>query len=317
MKSTEKELTKGAFQVRLKELKFTLKKIRESPLSMAGLSLVILFLAIAALAPVLAPPKMYDPFMIPIPKQYVREPAPPSWENPFGTTTWQTDIYYGCIWGTIHAFRLGIFIVIPIVLIGVVIGLISGYYGGIIDEILMRITDIILAFPSLILIMALIVAFVTVELPITFTGIKRLDAAIIAIILVGWPGYARLVRSEVLRVKAEDYIEAAKASGSSDLRIIVKHIIPNTIYSLIIVASLDFGTIILTAAALSFLGLGAPLGYADWGQLIYTAMDWISRGFKYWWTYTFPGLFITLYALGWNLLGDAFRDILDPLYRRR
>jgi len=321
MKNQKRKEYKGSMQIRLKELKFTFKKLIESPLSIAGLALVITFSAIAILAPILAPPKMTDPFLIPPPtyygSTYVREPSPPSPQHPFGTTTWQTDIFYGCIWGTIHAFRLGIVIVLPLIIIGAIIGLIAGYYGGIIDEILMRITDIVLAFPSLILIMALIVAFVTIELPFTLTGFKRLDAAVLAIILVGWPRYARLVRSEVLIVSSEDYVEAARAAGASDLRIIIKHIIPNSIYSIIIVGSLDFGTIVLTAAALSFLGLGAPLGYADWGQLIYAAMDWVSRGFRYWWTYTFPGLFITLYALGWNLLGDAFRDILDPLYRRR
>ncbi|MEM3788798.1 MAG: ABC transporter permease, partial [Candidatus Bathyarchaeia archaeon] len=179
------------------------------------------------------------------------------------------------------------------------------------DEIIMRFTDIILAFPGLILTMALIVT-------LTRTGQwTRIDAAILSIILVGWPSYTRLIRGEVLRVRTEDYIEAAKASGASDLRIITRHILPNAIYPVIIVASLDFGSIVLFAAALSFLGLGAPPRYADWGQLINMSINWATYGFKYWWTFMYPGLFITLFCLGWNLLGDAFRDILDPLYRRR
>jgi len=308
---------KRGMQPRIKEVKFTLRKLKESPLSLVGLGLVIFFAIIAILAPVLAPPKMYDPFLIPPTESYSREPRPPSPALPFGTTSWGTNLYYGCIWGTIHAFRVGIVILVPILIIGLVIGLVSGYYGGVIDETLMRFTDIIIAFPSLILIMALIVAFVSIRLPISLTGTARLDAAVLAIILVGWPGYTRLIRGEVLRVKSEDYIEASRASGASDFRIIIKHILPNTVYPIIIVASLDFGSIVLTTAALSFLGLGAPIGYSDWGQLIYTSMDWVSSINRYWWTFTFPGLFITLYALGWNLLGDAFRDILDPLYRRR
>jgi peptide/nickel transport system permease protein len=318
MSSRFAEFKKG-MQPRIKELKFTLSKIKSSTLSLIGLALIATFTAIAilALTRTLAPPKMYDPFLIPPSPPYTREPKPPSPEHPFGTTSWKTDLYYGCIWGTVHAFRLGIVILTPILVVGLAIGLIAGYYGGILDEILMRFTDIIMSFPSLILIMALVVAFSTVRLPITFTGTSRLDAAVLAIILVGWPGYTRLIRGEVLRVKAEDYIEAARASGASDIRILIKHIVPNSIYPIIVVASLDFGTMVLTAAALSFLGLGVPLGYSDWGQLIYQSMDWISSGFAYWWTYIIPGLFITLYVLGWNLLGDAFRDILDPLYRRK
>lgn len=317
MSSRRFEDFKRSMGPRIKEFKFTMKKIRESPLSLVGLSLVIFFGIIAVLAPVLAPPKMYDPFLIPPPQSYTREPKPPSQQNPFGTTSWQTDLYYGCVWGTIHAFRIGFVTVVPILIIGLAIGLIAGYYGGIIDEILMRFTDIIIAFPSLILIMALIVALVTIKLPFSITGNGRLDAAVIAIILVGWPGYTRLIRGEVLRVRTEDYVEAARASGASDLRIIFRHILPNTIYPIIIVASLDFGSMVLTTAALSFLGLGAPLGYSDWGQLIFTSMDWVSSLNRYWWTFTIPGIFITLYVLGWSLLGDAFRDILDPLYRRK
>ena len=302
---------------RLKEIKFTLKKIKGSPLSIFGLGLVIFFLTISALAPVLAPPKGYDPFLIPTTGEYGREPKPPSPEHPFGTSTWQTDIYYGCIWGTIHAFRMGIFVEVVTVIVGVILGLTSAYYGGIIDEIVMRFTDIILAFPGLILIMALVVALSRTALPVSMTGNNRLDAAILGIILVGWPGYTRLIRGEVLRVKSEDYVEASRASGASDFRIILKHIIPNAIYPVIIVASLGFGSIVLTAASLSFLGLGAPVGFADWGQLIYASSDWISSGLRYWWTFLIPGTFIILFVLGWNLLGDAMRDILDPLYSRK
>jgi len=306
---------KKSVQPTLKELKFTLKKVRESPMSLVGIGLVSFFIAISILAPVLAPPvdqrgyPLRDPFEIPG-ELSTSLPSPPDAKYPFGTTTGRLNIYYGCIWGTIYAFRLGLLVISAVLLVGVVLGLIAGYYGGVIDEIIMRFTDIILAFPGLILTMALIVALAK-------SGWARIDAAILALILVGWPGYTRLIRGEVLRVKTEDYIEASRASGSSDLRIMLRHILPNAIYPIVIVASLDFGSIVLFAAALSFLGLGAPPRYADWGQLINQSVNWAPYGLQYWWTFVFPGLFITLFCLGWNLLGDAFRDILDPLYRRK
>jgi peptide/nickel transport system permease protein len=146
-------------------------------------------------------------------------------------------------------------------LIGLLIGIVAAYYGGWMDEVLMRLTDIVLAFPGLILSMALIVVLVP-------TGFARLDAVMLSLTIVGWPGYARLIRGEILRVKNEDYVEAAKSVGCSDIRIITRHILPNSIYAVLIVFTLDMGTIVLAAAALSFLGLGASVGYADWGQII-------------------------------------------------
>ena len=309
---------KKGMQPTFKELRFTLRKIRESPLLLVGVTLVSFFIAIAILAPVLAPPVTPQGFPLPDPfeiyfdtnEKYVSMPQPPSAKYPFGTTTGAINLYYGCIWGTIYAFRLGIIVIAATLSIGISLGLIAAYYGGLMDEIIMRFTDIVLAFPGLILTMALIVA-------LSRRGWSNIDAAILGITLVGWPGYTRLIRGEVLRVKTEDYVEASRASGSSDLRIMLRHILPNAIYPIIIVASLDFGSIVLFAAALSFLGLGAPPRYADWGQLISQAQDWISYGLQYWWTFIIPGVFITLFCLGWNLLGDAFRDILDPLYRRK
>jgi peptide/nickel transport system permease protein len=162
--------------------------------------------------------------------------------------------------------------------------------------------------------MALIVVLVPM-------GINRLDAVILSIVIIGWPGYARLIRSEVLRVKNEDYIEAAKSIGCSDIRVITKHIIPNSIYPIIIMASLDIGSIVILAAALSFLGLGAPAGFADWGWMISVARNFIYSSpinpYQYWYVFIIPGIFISLFVLGWNLLGDAFRDILDPTLRRK
>jgi peptide/nickel transport system permease protein len=295
---------------RMKDLRFTLRKIRRSPLSLVGIGLVSFFAVMAIIAPLIAVPTQRDPFLIPPSATSEFEPKAPNELHPFGTTTTQIDVYYGCVWGARSAFRLGIIVIAGTLAVGLTLGLIAGFYGGIIDELIMRFTDIILAFPGLILVMALIIALAQ-------RGIDRIDAATLGILIVGWPGYTRLIRGEVLRVKTEDYIEAARASGASDLRIVGKHILPNAIYPVVIVASLDFGTIVLFFAALSFLGLGAPMRYADWGQLIQRSTSWLQSGLKYWWTWFYPGLFITLFCLGWNLLGDAVRDILDPLYRRK
>jgi len=295
---------------RFKELKFILRRIRESPLSIAGIIIVIFFTLIAVMAPVLAPPRPgRDPYIIPR-DGYFPEPQPPSIKHPFGTAEGQYDLYYGVIWGTRAAYRIGVTVVAVNALIGILIGSLAGYYKGVIDELLMRITDIIFAIPGLILAMALVVAF----------G-PGLNSITLALILVGWPTYARLIRGEVLKISSEDFVEAAKAVGCSDLRVIIRHILPNSIFPLLIMASLDIGSIVIIAAALSFLGLGAPEGYADWGQLIALSRNWITgrpdNPFAYWHVYTIPGLFLFTFVMGWNLLGDAFRDVLDPMIRRR
>ncbi|MCD6231763.1 ABC transporter permease [Candidatus Aerophobetes bacterium] len=295
---------------RIKEIKFSFNRFKKSPLSLMGLTLIIFFLGIAIFAPQLAPPKYpHNPYRIPR-DGYSAIPRPPSPEHPFGTTEGQYDIYYGVIWGTRTAFRVGLTVVGSILVIGIILGSISGYYGGVVDEVIMRIVDTFMSLPTLVLAMALVSAL----------G-RSLDNVMKALIIVGWPSYARLVRGDILSVREEDYVEAARAVGCSNLRIIFRHVLPNAIYPLLIMASLDIGAMVLTAAALSFLGLGAPVGYADWGQMTSFARNWIvgppDNPLAYWYTITIPGLFILFFVLGWNLLGDAFRDILDPRLRRR
>src|SRR5207245_5160493 len=146
-----------------------------------------------------------------------------------------------------------------------------------------------------------------------------LGGVVVAIAVVGWPVYARLRRGGILSVKQRDYVEAARAPEAVDLRTILRHVVPNTIYPFLVYAAVDTVVIVLVAAALSFLGLGAEVGYADWGQLINMSRSWIlgvpGNPFVYWYTVVFPGIVIFLFVLGWNLLGDAFRDILDPRLR--
>jgi len=304
-------------QPQLKEVGFTLRLARKSSLSIIGAAIVLFYVFIAIFAPILAPPgdisQGGDPMMIWHHGESLI-PTAPNPANPFGTTQGQFDIYYGSIWGARSALRIGILVAGGSLLIGLLIGILAAYYGGWMDEVLMRLTDIVLAFPGLILSMALIVVLVP-------NGVQRLDAVMLSLTIVGWPGYARLIRGEILRVKNEDYVEAAKSVGCSDFRIIGRHILPNSIYAVLIVFTLDMGTIVLAAAALSFLGLGASVGYADWGQIIALSMNWIygnpAAPFAYWFTFVIPGLFISIFVLGWNLLGDALRDVLDPTLRRK
>jgi peptide/nickel transport system permease protein len=292
-------------------MKFFLHNLKKNPLSIVGITLVLAFMLIALFAPLIAPTPegQYNAYMIPR-DGYSPTPQPPSSSHLFGTTQGQYDIFYGVIWGTRTAFQIGLVVIGATLVIGIVLGSIAGYIGGVIDEVIMRITDIFLAFPSLILAMA-----ITIALGPSITTIM------LALIIVSWPSYARLVRGDILTAREEDYIQAAKGVGASNLRIIVRHILPNSIYPVLIVASLDIGAVVLSAAALSFLGLGVPEGYADWGQMISFSRNWIvgtsTNAFAYWYTVAIPGVFIFLFVLGWNLLGDAFRDILDPRLSRR
>jgi peptide/nickel transport system permease protein len=285
------------------------KRMRKNPLSVAGFLLIVFFVAVAVLAPILAPPPSSSRNAYLIPQEgFASDPRPPQARHPFGTTEGQYDLYYGIIWGTRTAFRVSLVVIAISVAVGLVLGGISGYYGGRIDELVMRVTDIFLAFPGLVL--AVVVVAVL--------G-RSLDNVMIAIAIVNWPVYARLLRGDILGVRSRDFVEAARAMGGSDIRIIFKHVIPNSIYPFLVFGSLDVGLIVLTAAALSFLGLGAEVGYADWGMLINLSRNWIlgapGNPFAYWYVVIFPGLAIFLFVLGWNLLGDAFRDILDPRLR--
>ncbi|MCK5200065.1 MAG: ABC transporter permease, partial [Spirochaetales bacterium] len=235
---------------------------------------------------------------------------PPSADHPLGTMEQQYDILYGIIWGTRSAFKIGFTVVLINLIIGTVLGSIAGYYGGLFDEIIMRITDMFYALPFLVVAMALVVAI----------G-RGLQSIIIVMIILGWPTYTRMIRGDILIIREKDYILAARASGTSDLKIIIKHILPNSVYSVLIVASMNIGATVLTAAALSFLGLGAETGYADWGQMVSMCRNWIvgppDARLAYWYVVFIPGFVIALFVLGWNLLGDAARDVFDPKMRRK
>jgi peptide/nickel transport system permease protein len=285
-----------------------IKELLENPLSLTGVILVLFFAVIAIAAPLIAPPAdPRDPHEIPR-DGFLAEPKPPNEEHPFGTSEGQYDIFYGVIWGARTAFRVGLVVTGAALVVGMTVGTLAGYYGGWVDELLMRVVEIFMAFPFLL-------AAITLAAVLQPKIGKGLVVGMIALIAFGWMGYARLIRSDILSVKEREYVHAAQAVGASDLRIIFRHVLPNAIFPTLVMASMDVGSYVLTFSFLSFLGLGAPKGYADWGQLISFARNWIPVLSRYWYIMVYPGFAILLFVLGWNLLGDAFRDILDPRMR--
>ncbi len=295
---------------RLRELRFTLIRIFRSPTAILGFALLTIFVGVAVLAPYLAPPKYpHNPYRMPH-KGYSPIPKPPNDKHILGTTSGQYDIFYGVVWGTRTAFKIGLFVVGIAALVGVTLGVIAGYYGGIIDEILMRFVDIIFAIPLLVMAMAIVVAF----------G-RGLDNIMIALAMVVWRNYVRVMRSGILTLRDQDFVQAAKIMGVSDLKIMFRHILPNAIYPVLVIAFMDMGSMVITASFMSFVGLGAPKGYADWGQMVALARNYIvgppDDPFKFWYTVVFPGGCIVLFVLAWNLIGDALRDAFDPKLRRR
>jgi peptide/nickel transport system permease protein len=293
-----------------------LKALFKNPVSVTGMVLIALFALTAIFAPVIVnvlEPSIAqsanpaNPYLIPR-TGYVPQPAPPDAIHPLGTTEGQFDILYGIVWGTRTAFLVGILITGITLLIGMTVGTVSAFYGGTVDEAIQRVVEIFLAFPYLLAAITL----AAVLGPKVHNGIVT---GMIALTAFGWPSYARLVRGDVLAIKERDYVLAAHSVGVRDLRMILRHILPNAMYSVLVVASLDIGTYVLSFAALSFLGVGAEIGYADWGQMLSFARNWIPDLATYWWILVYPGSALILYVLAWNLVGDAFRDALDPKMR--
>ena len=286
-----------------------IKQIIYNPLALCGCILLFFFGMVAIFAPYIAPPHSHNSYMIPH-KGFSSTPKPPNMNHYFGTSSGQYDIFYGVVWGTRTAFKIGLYVVAVASLIGIAIGTIAGYFGGIIDEIIMRFVDIIWTIPTLVLAMAIVVAF----------G-RGLENVMLALALISWRWYVRVMRSEILSLREQDFIHAAKMMGVSHIRIMIRHILPNAIYPIFILASMDMGTMVVTASFMSFVGLGAPKGYADWGQMVALSRNYIigppDDPFRYWYTVFFPGGCIILFVLSWNIIGDALRDIYDPKMQTR
>jgi peptide/nickel transport system permease protein len=261
------------------------------PLALVGLIIISVLILVAVLAPVIAP---FDPY------QQVAEDRlqPPGSRYLFGTDDMGRDVFSRVIYGSRLSLAAAAVVLVLSMSSGIVIGAVAGYVGGRLDEVLMRITDMFLAFPAMVLAMVIASAL----------GPSLLNA-MIAIAVVWWPWYARLIRGQILSLKTMEYVEAAKALGAGNVRILWKYILPNCTAPLIVQATLDSGYAILTTASLSFIGVGALAPTPEWGSMISIGRSYILGQ---WWYPTFPGLAIFLAVAGFNLLGDGLRDILDP-----
>ena len=258
--------------------------------------IVLLLILMAVLAPWLAP---YDPYAINVKDRL----QPPNWTHPFGTDDLGRDLFSRIIYGARTTIQTGVVVVFIAASLGSLIGLISGYYGGTVDLIIMRVIDIMLAFPYILLALAIVA-----------TLGPSLQNALIAIGLAYVPGWARFVRGNVLTISKQEYVTAALATGTRARRVIRRHILPNVLSSIIVLASLDFPAAVLSTAALSYVGLGAQPPTAEWGALLTGARSYMRTAP---WLVNFPGLAIFITMLGFNLLGNALRDTLDPKLRNR
>ena len=267
-------------------------RFRRNPLAMIGLSVVLLLLVVAAFAPWLAP---YDPIAQDL---KLRLLPPLSEGHLLGTDDFGRDILSRLIMGSRITLFIITLVAVTAPLFGMLVGTIAGYFGGWTDEILMRITDIFLAFPKLILALALVAVL----------G-PGMENAVLAIALTSWPPYARVARAETLTVRNSDYIAAVRLQGAGAARIIWGHVMPMCLPSVIIRVTLDMAGVILIAAGLGFLGLGVQPPMPEWGAMISAGRKYL---FEQWWVATMPGLAIFIVSLGFNLLGDGLRDVLDP-----
>ncbi|KAB2792800.1 ABC transporter permease [Brucella anthropi] len=265
--------------------------LRANPLAMIGLFIIVAFVVLSLAAPLLAP---YDPSV----QDLGNRLSAPTAAHLFGTDELGRDILSRILYGGRVTLGMVIAVVILVAPIGLFIGCIAGYFGGIVDTALMRVTDVFLAFPRLILALAFVAALK-----------PGVESAVLAIALTAWPPYARLARAETMTLRKSDFVAAAKLTGASPFRIILRHIMPLCVPSVIVRITLDMSSIIITAASLGFLGMGAQPPSPEWGAMIATAKRFI---FEQWWVATIPGIAIFLVSLAFNFLGDGLRDVLDP-----
>ncbi len=280
-----------AFQAGAQRLWFGWIRFLANPLAVAGLAVIVALAVVAALAPWIA---TQDPYA----QDLAQRLLPPDSRHWFGTDQVGRDIFSRVVYGSRITLYIVFLVGIIVAPIGLAVGTVSGYAGGKIDAVLMRVTDIFLAFPGLVLALAFVAAL----------G-PGLFNAVIAIALTHWPAFARLARAETLIVRSSDYISASRIQGASALRIVVRHVVPMCIPSVVVRTSLSMAGVILTAAGLGFLGLGAQPPSPEWGAMLSSGRRFLV---DYWWMPTFPGLAIMLVSLAFNLLGDGLRDVLDP-----
>jgi len=336
---------------RVDEWKLMFYALNRSPPGLIGIGLITLFVVTAVVGPYIAPLSYDAQLTFCDLKAYLAPPGkvvsvprgmgceelgikPGNYTLILGADDYGRDLWSRILYGARTSFVVTILVMAVGPWIGIGLGLIAGYYGGLVDEVIMRIVDIFLAFPGLILAIAL-----SAVLPDRLTGflmahgsirgflldlfalkeihtaaMARLVSVVVALWIVWWPFYTRMVRGMVLSARENTYVEAARALGIPTRWILLRHILPNILGPVLVYISLDFGTVILVEAALSFLGLGAVPPIADWGRIVYDGAQYFPDA---WWLVFFPGFAILLAVLGFNLLGDTLRDVLDPRTRRR
>ncbi len=294
-----------------------------------ALTLIGCFVVVAIIAPLLAPPADPDnPGLFKVVGTSFKPnepPHPPDSDSLFGTTTGQRDVFYTLVWGTRSALRFGLTVTLLTSVVGVLVGAISGYLGGIVNDLTLRVTDAFLAFPPI----AAVWLFRRVMFPIafddpfvvseptfwqTFFGALHLDPTMLALILFSWMPYTRIINTLVSQVKQSDFVMAARAMGAGNGRILFRHILPNTIAPAIVLATRDIGGVVILESAFTFVGLGG--GSGAWGVLLVVGRDYIigqsGNPLVYWWVFVPVSLVLILFGIGWNLLGDGINLMLNP-----
>ncbi len=267
--------------------------LRRNPLVVLGIIIAVLWVVIAFVAPLLAP----FPYLQ---QHLVDRLGAPDAVYVMGTDELGRDIFSRVLWGSRITIPAGLAVIIMGSTLGVIIGAVAGYVGGLVDEVLMRLTELFMAFPFIILAMAVTAAL----------G-PDIQNAVLALSVVWWPRYARVLRGLVLEVKAQEYVEAAHSAGASGVYVLFRTILPNCIAPAVILATLDIGTAVISFAALSFIGLGPEPSSPEWGRMVSIGIDFFDQ----WWMWLFPGLAIASLVMAFNFIGDGLRDILDPRLR--
>ena len=272
-------------------------RLCRDPRAVGGVAVVVLLVTVAIAAPIVA---RHDPLHVEL-MQQLRAPSAAHW---LGTDVQGRDVWARLVYGARVSLAVGLLSQLIALSLGVTLGLIAGFYGKWVDEIVMRLADVTLAFPTLLLLVALVAALQ-----------PSLGVVLVTIGVVGWAGMARLVRAQVLVVRQLEYVQALRALGARDVRIVLRHVLPNVIAPVVIAATLGVAGAIMAEAALSFLGLGVAPPTPSWGAMIAEGRD-LTQLRNAPWTSLFPGVAIGAAVLGFNMLGDALRDALDPRYKR-
>lgn len=275
-------------------LAVALRFLRNNPLTVVGLAIVVAWILIGIFAPAIAP-------FPPLKQNIVDRLQPPSAQYWFGTDQLGRDIFSRVLYGGRISLPAGFLVVVGATIVGGLIGALAGWFGGWFDEIVMRVTEVFMAFPTIILAMAIAAAL----------GPSLLNA-VLAMVIVWWPNYARLMRGLVTSIKSEQYVEAARVLGVPELRILGRSVLPNCAAPLVVLGTIDFGAAILVFAGLSFLGLGSDPATPEWGRMIADGVQFFDQ----WWVAAFPGLAICTVVIGFNFIGDGIRDALDPRLRK-